>query len=191
MDLRFVDAAGIWEVPGPRRPCSWCKSPADMTYVSELADAKRGPGSKSFCNIYCWGQHVDANLVKFERVGEPRFVGSINGLTWDEQVRRYPAKGDPGFTSHSRPTHDVLIFRSRGGDLAGVLYHYPRTMGGARRPGPQTVIVAEEFRGQRIGTNLCREASRRWGIDLDAQQLTFGGFCLQQHTLKPSPRAPR
>jgi len=185
--VRFVSAAGIWEVPARPRPCTYCGDPgAFCTYVSELVEARKGPGDQVFCDVYCWGKHLDATVFVRERTGEPRMIPRIR--VWGDVAGSLPETGDQGFTVSSDRFRDQILYRLANGKLVGVLRHFPR--GRQRALGPWEVAVHPDHRGERIGSMLSREAARRWGVDLNYQRSTAGGLRMERHALRPSPGRP-
>ena len=98
----------------------------------------------------------DSQVEQFDRVGP-------SGISY--------VKGELAATTHV----NCLLYRDDDGVLIGVLYHYPQDVTPWEKAGNVNVLVdpAQQRRG--IGSQLLREALRRWVIDLDAQDYTAAG----------------
>lgn len=99
---------------------------------------------------------------------------------FDSQVEQFDRVGPSGISyvkgELSATTHvNCLLYRDDDGVLIGVLYHYPQDVTPWEKAGNVNVLVdpAQQRRG--IGSQLLREALRRWVIDLDAQDYTAAG----------------
>lgn len=182
MAPRFVDDAGVWEVDGPVRPCAHCSQPATLTYVAELGQARRGPGPSAFCTPTCWGLHADAHARVVQRSSEATIGEAQVLMSWPAVLDTYPRRGDQGLSSISQRGVETLLYRDADGVLLGVLQVFPRPLGG-----PWTVLVDPARRGERVGTKLCREAARRWGVYLPAQKSTPEGYGMEIKALRPTP----
>lgn len=112
---------------------------------------------------------------------------------WDSQVGQHPFTGPTGIGYRREQIDDtcvvdILIARGDDGETVGILYRYPNNCVAGdlvlEHAGNITVLVAPDARRQGIGTDLLREAARRWSIDLDQQTYTPEGRALFAHAVQ-------
>lgn len=95
-----------------------------------------------------------------------------------QQFKQYPQGGPAGLSYfkgeiNSELYVDCLLFR-KGGELVGVLNHYPKDMGPERK-GNVLLLVHPKHRGRGIGKTLWKEAQKRWGVKAKGQDTTPEG----------------
>jgi GNAT superfamily N-acetyltransferase len=114
-----------------------------------------------------------ANIVGNE-AGARLFTGTL--IPWARIVASHALLGQQGLSHYNdRNGIEVLMYRSRGGYLEGVLRR--------STSGELSVYVDPRRQHRGIGTILVREAARRWGVDLSVQRFTPSGLALAQKAL--------
>lgn len=104
-------------------------------------------------------------------------------LSWENQVSQYPATGPGLVYFRGDVNQDVWVdclLRYEGGELVGILNHYPVDIKPWERRGNVTVWIHPDHRRQGIGQHLLTRAVERWQVDLDAQRYTRPGRALAQ-----------
>lgn len=121
-------------------------------------------------------------------MGRPLFIPTVSALppslSWENQVRQYPQRGEPGLgyfagdvSEHypGLPPVDCLLWRDDDGWLRGILNHYPVDYPPWEEAGKVNVFVDPARRHMGIATILAREAWSRWDVTLGAQDFTDEG----------------
>ena len=131
------------------------------------------------------------------------FKSTVDELAFDfkSQVEQYEPKGPKGVSYVQNKITDLvpgtafkvdtLLYRDAGGKIVGILNHYPQDIAAGRaggihgnmrvlieRKGAINILVDPKHQGEGIGTNLIREAGKRFNIDLAAQDYTKAGAAL-------------
>jgi len=112
--------------------------------------------------------------------------------SWESQARQYAERGHPGigYERHYADGRDVgptnpvdcLLMRDQGGELLGILNHYPEDGYDhgflIEHAGNVNLWVKPSCQRQGIGTALLAEAEKRWTIDYTQQRYSPSGLAL-------------
>jgi hypothetical protein len=89
-------------------------------------------------------------------------------LPWESQITQYERSGPPGVSYFrgqvSESLHvDCLLYRDEGGDLVGILNHYPADIRPFQLAHDMNIWVRPDRRRRGIASTLLLEAHFRWG----------------------------
>lgn len=134
---------------------------------------------------------VKAHKPKRVREFTPRIViPDFAMYSWASQAMQYPASDEPGFVYRREHTEavrhpvDCLLYYSEGGQLIGILNHYPEDIPPFEKAGNVNLWVHPDAQRMGIGMKLLAEADRRWTIDFNQQQFTLAGAALTRRYLE-------
>lgn len=102
---------------------------------------------------------------------------------WESQVKQYDLRGKPGIVQERHALGelgaldivDCLLWRDDLGLLRGILNYY-QTDNEFEQAGNCNIWVDPGWQRTGVGTELVREALRRWDIDPDRQRYTEAGL---------------
>ncbi|HWE55148.1 MAG TPA: GNAT family N-acetyltransferase [Acidimicrobiales bacterium] len=111
-------------------------------------------------------------------------VGEDTVYSWESQANQYPLMGPPGATAFQLPPArdrqvNCVLFRGEGGDLLGILNHYPVDLPPLEQKYTLNVWVHPDRRGEGIATRLVLAAMQQgWPISVEDVRATGPGLAL-------------
>lgn len=159
-----------------------CEGHHERPDHSELS-AERGVFHEAAAMVHCDTCDVDYAIDSEDDKHEHSKtsmadIPALPDWAWESQKDQYPTSGPEGISYFkgeidARTWVDCLLY-FKGGQLVGVLNHFPKDMGPERK-GNVLVLVDPAFQRQGIGSALLTEAVKRWDVDPHRQDHTPAG----------------